>query len=106
MSEIVPDLFNSLDFPEFDANKKYLHSGLFPSYNVYHSSDESIICLAAIEEKFWSRFCELFELELKADDRYDTTGLTYKILEKRFAKLSSNEIQGIVKDENICLTIN
>lgn len=106
MSEIVPELFNSLDFPEFRPDQKYLHSGLFPAYNVYYSKDRRILCLAAMEEKFWHRFCELFEFEFSAQDRFDTQGRIQNIIEKRFAKLSSNEIQDIVKDENICLTIN
>ena len=106
MSEVVPELFNTLDFPSFDPTKKYLHSGAFPAYNVYTSKDNRNICLAAIEEKFWSKFSALFDLNLAPRDRFDTSGHIYAMIENKFSKLTSNEIQDIIKTESICLTIN
>ena len=106
MSEVVPELFNALDFPNFDPQQKYLHSGAFPAYNTYTSKDDKVICLAAIEEKFWNKFSALFGLKLSAEERFDTSGHVYTMIENKFSKLTSNEIQDIIKTESICLTIN
>lgn len=106
MSEIVPELFDSLDYENFSPSKKALHTGLYPSYSLYKSQDGKVISLAATEEKFWLKLLKCFNLALSSDDRFDTSSRVYKILEKRFSKLTSNEIQEIVKNQDICLTMN
>lgn len=106
MSEIVPELFDSLDYKEFDAKTRTLHSGAYPCYAIFKSSDDKIISLAAIEEKFWLKLIECFKLPLVLADRFDTTDRVYKIIEKRFSNLTSNEIQEAINNQDICLTMS
>ena len=106
MSEIVPELFSYLDYSSLTPQKRVLHTGLYPAYGLYRSKDGKVLALAAMEEKFWMRFIECFKLALSAEDRFDTTSRTRQILEKRFSKLTSNEIQEIITNKEICLTIN
>lgn len=106
MSDVVPEIFDTLDYAEFSPDTRTLHTGLFPSYALYQTKDGRVLSLAAIEEKFWIKLTECFNLPLTIADRFDTTSRVYKIIEKRFSKLTSNEIQEIVKNQDICLTMN
>lgn len=106
MSEIVPELFDLMNYNEFDPSVRTLHNGAYPCYAIFKSSDHKIISLAAIEEKFWLKFVECFKLPLDLADRFDTSGRVYKIIEKRFSKLTSNEIQEAINNQDICLTMS
>ena len=104
MKDIILKLFDSLYF-DGTSRSKLLHQGLYPSYNIYKSKDGKKLCLAAIEEKFWTELISCFDLELNLQDRFDLSPKTRKKLEKRFANLESDEIRKKLKNKNICLTI-
>ena len=106
MAEIVPELFNLLDYGNFKAGEQVLHTGRYPAYGIYRTKDNKVLTLAAIEEKFWMRLIDSFSLPLELSDRFDTTSRVRSILEKRFSKLTSNEIQETINNQDICLTIS
>lgn len=85
--------------------KKYLHNGLYPSYNIYKSADGASVCLGAIEEKYWENLINCFDLNLKPLDRFDTSEKTFEYLKKTFAKYTAHEIKEKIKDNNMCLTL-
>jgi alpha-methylacyl-CoA racemase len=82
----------------------FLHNGLYPSYNLYLTADQHYVALAAVEEKFWLKFLEIFSLTLKNDDRFDTSGNVIKIIRDKIQTLTLSEIMRMVGDEDICLT--
>lgn len=87
------------------GDPRYLHNGKFPCYCLYKTKDNKALAIAAVEDKFWSRFLELFELELTMDSRFDTSDETFKIVGKRISALTSNEISELLQKEDICLTL-
>lgn len=105
LKDITLRIFDALYSESFQKHPRQLHNGVFPAYRMYHSQDQKILCLAAIEEKYWKRFIDCFGLELTMEDRFDTGPKTAKILEKTFEKLDANVIKDKIKDYDVCLTI-
>ena len=83
---------------------KFLHNGALPCYNIYTTSDNKYIALACVEEHFWKKFCDIFDLTLKKEDRFDTTSKTTQLITGVFKNLTLNEIINRVGKEQICLT--
>ena len=85
---------------------KFLHNGLYPCYSIYRTQDNGYICLAAVEEKFWTKFCQLFELDFSPQDRFKhDSDHIFSSLENLFSSKSTKEIEVLAKDQNICLTV-
>jgi alpha-methylacyl-CoA racemase len=84
---------------------KFLHNGLYPCYSIYKTQDGDYIALAAVEEKFWISFCQLFELEFSPQDRFKhDSNEVFSILEKLFLSKTSLEIKSLTSRQNICLS--
>ena len=84
--------------------RKFLHNGRYPCYSIYKTKDNKYIALAAVEEKFWTRFCELFSLNISPPERFSTDRSIFKKLAQKFSSLSQDEIMTLVKTEDICLS--
>jgi alpha-methylacyl-CoA racemase len=104
MKDIVEHIFDTLYAPEMEKESEFLHNGAFPAYDMYTTKDGKILCLAAIEEKYWLNLIKIFSIKLEIEDRFDKTGRTSAILEELFSKFTKNEIKEIIKNQNICLT--
>jgi len=83
----------------------FLHNGKFPCNSIYSLKDNRTVALAAIEEHLWLKMCEVLEISLHSHDRFDTTNVVRDLLKTRFSELTSDEINKIIKDNNICLTL-
>ena len=99
----ILDLFYTKKLKETDEFL-FLHNGLYPCYNLYRTSDDHFIALASIEEHYWKKFCELFKLSLKIEDRFDTSDVTFNILIKTFSESTLSSIIQRVGSHDICLT--
>jgi crotonobetainyl-CoA:carnitine CoA-transferase CaiB-like acyl-CoA transferase len=97
------DLFWS-DKLENQKQVKFLHNGALPCYNIYTTSDKKHVALACVEDHFWEKFCDIFDLTLKKEDRFDTTSKTTNLITGVFKKLTLNAIINRVGKEQICLT--
>jgi crotonobetainyl-CoA:carnitine CoA-transferase CaiB-like acyl-CoA transferase len=84
---------------------KFLHNGKFPCYSLYRTKDKKTLAIAAVEEKFWIKFTELFDLKIPVDQRFDTSKKTFKIISEKVQSLGSSEIKNILQDQDICLTL-
>jgi len=82
----------------------FLHNGKFPCYNLYRTNDGQFVALAAVEEKFWAKFCEVFKLSFSMNDRFETSGEVFSKLEKLFNHSSVNDIKKIAGNEELCLS--
>ena len=88
------------------TNRKHLHTGLFPCYNLYRTADNGILALAAVEEHFWDIFLKSFELSsLTADDRYDTSERVFELIKSKIASLTTKEAKLRIKGQDSCVTI-
>lgn len=86
-------------------NPKFLHNGKFPCYCLYKTKDGKTLAIAAVEEKFWIRFTELFNLDISLEERFDTSKKYFEIISKKIQTLDSTEISSLLKDEDICLSL-
>jgi hypothetical protein len=86
-------------------SKTFLHNGQFPCYNIYKLKDDNKIALAAVEDHLWAKFCEIFKIFLHTDDRFDTTELTSNKLKELFASKDKKDVEAIIENNNVCITI-
>lgn len=86
-------------------SKTHLHNGQFPCYSIYKLKDGNKIALAAVEDHLWAKFCEIFKIFLHTDDRFDTTELTFNKLKELFASKNKKDVEEIIKNNNVCITI-
>jgi alpha-methylacyl-CoA racemase len=86
--------------------KQFLHNGLYPCYSLYKTQDNFYVGLAAVEEKFWVEFCQLFELPFSPQDRFrHDSDEVFILLETLFASKTSKEIRELTNGKNICLSL-
>ena len=99
----VFDLFWNKEFQKLESSRS-LHNGLFPCYNIYKTKDDKFIALACVEEHYFQKFCERFNLSLIIEDRFDTSNRVFNILINLFSSLTLSEIKQKIGDADICLT--
>ncbi|NIN65419.1 MAG: CoA transferase, partial [Anaerolineae bacterium] len=78
-------------------------TGSLPFYNLYETADGRRISLAAIEEKFWVRFCEVVgKDELKGKHFIiDGDGDVREELRELFASKTLSEWEQLLRDEDV-----
>lgn len=84
---------------------KFLHNGIYPCYSLYQTKDHKYVALAAVEEKFWNRFCEVFNIKVSHDRFYKEDQSLFNIISDEIHKYTSQEIESLIKDEDLCLSI-
>lgn len=110
-AEMLYSPFYSQELQE-QPQKDFLHTGRYPCYGIYFSQDGKAFALAAVEEKFWIKFCEIFKLEQYAQekaelrlspvDRPEGKKLREHI-EKIFSAHTSDQILTLNQGQNMCL---
>jgi crotonobetainyl-CoA:carnitine CoA-transferase CaiB-like acyl-CoA transferase len=84
---------------------EFLHNGKYPCYNIYKTKDDKYIALAAVEEKYWNRFCELFNID-KNINRFEIDNRnSFELIAKSIQQYSSLEIAKLIQNEDICLSM-
>jgi crotonobetainyl-CoA:carnitine CoA-transferase CaiB-like acyl-CoA transferase len=105
LKDVTIFILDTLYSQQLGLNGKFLHNGAFPCYQIYKTSDGQSLCLASVEEKYWQNLQIAFGINLKMQDRFDTTEKTSNFLKNMFSKLHSDEIREKIKDTQTCLTI-
>lgn len=87
---------------ELKKSPHFLHNGKYPCYGIYRTKDGAHIAMAAVEKKFWDKFCELFNLgELNAFNGVESRA---KLIDL-FSNLTSEQIKSTIGNHNICVTV-
>lgn len=84
---------------------KFLHNGAYPCYCLYRLKDGNYAALAAVEERFWLDFTDVFQLSLPLEKRFATDEDSFQIVASVFAKHTASEIEAKSKDKELCLSI-
>ncbi len=84
--------------------KKFLHNGLYPCYCMYRTKDDKYVALAAVEEKFWNRFVEVFKVDVSTQNRFNKEKLYFEKISKVFKSMTIDEIDSLNENENFCLS--
>jgi crotonobetainyl-CoA:carnitine CoA-transferase CaiB-like acyl-CoA transferase len=107
LDESTEEIFG-IFWPKKDRHnqrKKYLHNGKYPCYSIYQTKDGHYLALAAVEEKFWNRVCEVFNIDKSIDRFYDKDDSVFELISKSFSSLTVDEINSKVGEEDLCLSI-
>jgi alpha-methylacyl-CoA racemase len=89
-----------------EGRLKFLHNGLYPCYSLYRTKDEKYIGLAAVEEKFWLKLCELFNLEIEPEKRFHSDdNSVFKQLSNCFSNLTQEQISKTIEGNEVCLSL-
>ncbi len=94
-------------WPKVDRLKKrtkFLHNGLYPCYCLYQTKDQNYVALAAVEEKFWLRFCKVFNLETKLERFHNQDKTLFELVSQKIQSYNLDEIEELIKNEDICLS--
>ncbi len=84
---------------------KFLHNGAYPCYSIYRLRDGNYVALAAVEDKFWTDFMELFKVPLALDKRFETDSVSFQKVADIFAKMDASTIENMTQDKELCLSI-
>ena len=106
--ESTEEIFSPFWPKELRGKKEYrfLHNGLYPCYGLYKLKDGCYVAVAAVEEKYWRRFCEVFQLDIEPAQRFfNKDDSVFLKVSKRFKEFSKNEMAKILENENFCVDI-
>lgn len=104
----VTDEILGIFWPEADRQQgrtKFLHNGIYPCYALYQTKDRKYVALAAVEEKFWNRFCEVFGIETSLDRFYNQDESLFKLISDKLHQFTQKEIESKIADEDLCLSV-
>ena len=107
MDQVTEELLG-IFWPEADrilGKNKFLHNGLYPCYSLYQTKDKKYIALAAVEEKFWERFINVFNIQTAMDRFHHEDSKLFDLLAECFSKLSQKEIADKIEGLDLCLSV-
>lgn len=84
---------------------KFLHNGAYPCYSLYRTKDGQYVAVAAVEDKFWSDLISTFNIPLPLENRFSTENRDFQAVASVFAKLTSNEIERMAINKELCISI-
>ncbi len=84
-----------------------LLSGKYACYHVYRAGDGQFLALAALEEKFWSAFCNMIDRPSLVQEQYveDAQPKLISELADLFRKKAAGEWLAFFKNVDTCLTV-
>lgn len=107
LDEATRDLFG-IFWPKEDreaGRTRFLHNGIYPCYSLYQTKDKKYVALAAVEEKFWKRFCEVFNIKTTLDRFHHKDQELFHLIASHISLHSQKEIEGMIENEDLCLSI-
>ena len=107
MDQVTEELLG-IFWPESDrkiGKNKFLHNGLYPCYSLYQTKDKKYIALAAVEEKFWERFVDVFNIQTDMDRFHHEDSKLFDLLAECFSKLSQKDIRDKIEGLDLCLSV-
>ena len=84
---------------------KFLHNGAYPCYSLYRTKDGQYVAVAAVEDKFWTDLIQTFGINLPLERRFNTSEESFNAVATVFAKLTSDEIESMSLNKELCLSI-
>lgn len=94
LSTLMYGAMASVQDPDYNDPKVY--SGGSARYRIYETSDERFLAVAAVEERFWRRFCELVGIPPEADPN---------AVARAIASRTASEWERLLDGEDVCCTL-
>lgn len=90
---------------EWPQYGNHLLTGLSPRYQIYKTKDSRFLAVAALEERFWSEFCESVGIDKsELNEQNDMSGAYGKIAEKILEK-SADDWMDIFNGRDACTVV-
>ena len=107
MDQVTEEILG-IFWPESDRKvdkTRFLHNGVYPCYSLYQTKDKKYVALAAVEEKFWIRFTEVFNIKTELDRFHHEDSKLFDLIAEHMAGLGQKEIADMIRGEDLCLSI-
>lgn len=107
MDEVTDELLG-IFWPAKDRQTnrtKFLHNGLYPCYSLYRLKDAKYVAVAAVEEKFWLRFCEVFKIKTPLDRFHHADNELFELISSTMKNLSLKDVSALIENEDVCVSI-
>jgi crotonobetainyl-CoA:carnitine CoA-transferase CaiB-like acyl-CoA transferase len=107
MDEVTEELLG-IFWPKSDRAQnrtRFLHSGIYPCYSLYQTQDNKYIAVAAVEEKFWLRLCEVFGIKTELDRFHYSDDKLFSLVSQTMKNLTQSQVAGMIEKEDICVSI-
>ncbi|WP_259780017.1 CaiB/BaiF CoA transferase family protein [Aestuariispira ectoiniformans] len=82
-----------------------LLSGGSPRYQIYQTQDGRYLAVAALEQKFWDRFCDLADITEEHRKGHCSDIETIKALKVRIAQHPTSYWRGLFDGEDVCCSV-
>lgn len=84
----------------------FLHNGRYPCYNIYPLADKGHLAVACLEPKYWQKFCELLQLDLKLEQRFHfKSEEVFNVIQTTLSKITSKEALRLFQGEDCCVNV-
>lgn len=106
LDEVTKELLG-IFWPQSDRQMdrtSYLHNGQYPCYSIYQTQDLRYVALAAIEEKFWNKFCEIFNIKTSLDRFHNKDEQLFEMISNAISSLTLDQIENLILNEDLCMT--
>jgi alpha-methylacyl-CoA racemase len=82
-----------------------LVTGGSPRYNIYRTADDRHIAAAPLEEKFWTRFCDLIDLPEDFRDESADPVIATAAVAARIASRPAEQWEKVFAGEDVCCSV-
>lgn len=90
---------------DWPANGQALLTGGSPRYQIYPTSDGQHVAVAALEQKFWERFCDLIELDGPFREDADDPAATLSQVAALIAAGDADRWRATFEGEDCCCSV-
>lgn len=97
-------ILETYSFFTHQTQDKFLHSGLYPCYNIYKTQDDHYVALAAVEMKFWQNALKALNLPMSLDQFKNTDQSVFNELIAAFKTHTLAELIVLNEKHHFCLS--
>jgi len=87
------------------AQKEFLHNGRYPCYAIYPLKDKGYLAVASVEQKYWDRFCQAFNLDIEAPLRFSSEASVFSEVARSIRALEFQQAQALSEGLDACVTL-
>lgn len=88
------------------GQRGFLHNGRYPCYNLYPLKGKGFLAVAALEPKYWQRFCEELDLGLSDSQRFDfKTPQVFEEIKEKTLELTPEAAKELFQNKDCCVDI-
>lgn len=83
----------------------HLLTGLSPRYQIYKTKDSRFLAVAALEERFWSEFCESIGIDKSELNEHDDVSGAYRKIAEKILEKSADDWMNVFNGRDACAVV-